>query len=91
MNRFIVVLLTCVLMIQVAPEIISKILLLSAIRLLSRLDKNVQNSFQIVWNIMSRINLHCSDQQMRKAHEEFEQLFPLYSFESDSCQNTVCP
>ena len=81
----------CCLLNQIAPEIISKILLLSAIRLLSRLNKDVQNSFQIVWNIMSRINLHCSDQQMRKAHEEFEQLFPLYSFESDGCQDTVCP
>jgi hypothetical protein len=91
MNRFIFVFINLFLLSQVTPEIISKILLLSAIRLLSRLDKNVQNSFQIVWNIMSRINLHCSDQQMRKAHEEFEQLFPLYSFESDSCQDTVCP
>ena len=58
-------------------ELISKTLLLSAIRLLSRLDKNAQPSFQIVWSIMSRINLHCSDNQIREAHQEFEAQFPM--------------
>ena len=32
------------------------------------------------------MSLHCSDQQMRKAHEEFEKLFPLNQVESLDCE-----
>ena len=32
------------------------------------------------------MSLHSSDQQMRKAHEEFEKLFPLNQVESLDCE-----
>ena len=57
-------------------EGISRYLLLSTVRLLSRLKKNSQPFFGIVWSIMSRISLNCSDIQVCQAHEEFEQMFP---------------
>lgn len=63
---------------QVATDVISRNLLLSAIHLMSLLKKEAQPSFQIVWNIMTRVSLHSSDIGIRKAHEEFEKLFPNY-------------
>jgi len=53
-------------------------------QLLSRLDVKVQQHFEILWNILTRIRLHCTDRQLRQVHEEFERVFPLGLSDTDN-------
>ena len=64
-------------------------MLLSAIQLLSRLDVKLQEHFHILWNVLTRIRLHCTDRQLRKVHEDFERLFPLGGNVADTDLNIL--
>ena len=54
--------------VQAVESALSKELLLSSLQILSRLDPDLQASFQPLRSVLCRIGEHCSDKQIAEAY-----------------------